>query len=552
MKARDRYAQLTRNRTQFLHTAVECSRLTLPYLVQEDLSSRPEHQKLHTPWQSVGSKSVVNLAAKLMLALIPPQTSFFKLQIRDDKLGEEIAPEVKSELDLSFAKMERMVMDYINASSDRVVVHQALKHLIVSGNALIFMGKDGLKNFPLNRYVVNRDGNGYICEIVTKELISRKMLEPDLPESLPNSPGDDGYSTGSKDQDVEVYTYVRQDEKSGRWVWHQEAFDKILPGSRSTAPKNTSPWLVLRFNTVDGEDYGRGRVEEFLGDIRSLEGLSQALVEGSAAASKVVFLVSPSSTTKPKTIADAGNGAIVQGRPDDVGVIQVGKTADFRTAAEQMQTLERRINEAFLVLQVRQSERTTAEEVRLTQMELEQQLGGLFSLLTVEFLVPYLNRTLHILQRNNQLPKIPKDLVRPEIVAGVNALGRGQDQQSLVSFITTIANTMGPDVMAKFLDPAEYIKRLAASQGIDVLNLVKSPETMAMEKQQQMQQMQQQELLKQAGQLAGAPMMDPSKNPAMGRSLDDGYDQLQNGNNQTIPPQEGSFEEDITPEGLPT
>ena len=170
-KARDRYSQLTRGRTQFLHTAVECSRLTLPYLVQEDLSSRPEHQKLHTPWQSVGSKSVVNLAAKLMLALIPPQTTFFKFQIRDDKLGVEFPREVKTELDLSFAKMERMVMDYINASTDRVVVHQALKHLIVSGNALIFMGKDGLKNYPLNRYVINRDGNGNICEIVTLSLI---------------------------------------------------------------------------------------------------------------------------------------------------------------------------------------------------------------------------------------------------------------------------------------------------------------------------------------------------------------------------------------------
>ena len=222
-----------------------------------------------------------------------------------------------------------------------------------------------------------------------------------------------------------MYTYVRLEEASGRWVWHQEVDDKIIPGSRSTAPKNTSPWLVLRFNTVDGEDYGRGRVEEFLGDLRSLDSLSQALIEGSSVAAKVVFLVSPSSTTKPATLANAGNGAIVQGRPEDVQVVQVGKTADFRTASEMSNSLVQRLSEAFLVLTVRNSERTTAEEVRLTQLELEQQLGGLFSLLTVEFLVPYLNRTMFVLQRNNQVPKLPKELVRPQIVAGVNALGRG-------------------------------------------------------------------------------------------------------------------------------
>ena len=531
MKARDRYTQLTRGRTQFLDTAVECSRLTLPYLVQDDLSQRPTHQKLHTPWQSVGAKSVVNLAAKLMLALLPPQTSFFKLQIQDSKLGVEFPPEIRSEMDLSFAKMERMVMDYISASNDRVIVHQALKHLIVSGNALIFMGKDGLKNYPLNRFVINRDGNGNVCEIVTKELISRKLLGTDLPAAMPNSPGDDGYKTGSDDQDVEVYTYVRLDE-NGRWIWHQEALDMILPNSRSTAPKNKSPWLVLRFNTVDGEDYGRGRVEEFLGDIRSLEGLSQALVEGSAAAAKVVFLVSPSSTTKPKTIADAGNGAIVQGRPDDVGVIQVGKTADFRTAQEQMINLERRIGEAFLVLQVRQSERTTAEEVRLTQMELEQQLGGLFSLLTVEFLVPYLDRTLHILQRNKELPKIPKDVVKPSIIAGVNALGRSSDQEALVMFAQSLSQTVGPELMVKHIDPGEYIKRLAAAQGIDALNLIKSPETMQQEKQTQQQDFQTQQLAENVGSFANSPMADPSKNPAIGRLLNDGYDQLSNANNQ--------------------
>ena len=524
MKARERYNQLSTSRHEFLDTAVECSELTLPYLIRDDTSTRQNFKRLPSPWQAVGAKAVVTLAAKLMLALLPPQTTFFKLQVRDDKLGEEIPPEVRSELDLSFSKMERIVMDYIAASSDRVVVPQALKHLIVGGNALLFMGKEGLKNFPLNRFVVNRDGNGNVLEIVTKELISRKLLGNAVKEPQPNSPTDD---SKNMDDDVEVYTYIKLDENSGRWIWHQECFDQILEGSRSTAPKNASPWLVLRFNSVDGEDYGRGRVEEFLGDLKSLNALSQALVEGSAAAAKVVFLVSPSSTTKPATLAQAGNGAIVQGRPEDVGVVQVGKTADFATAANMAASIEKRFGEAFLQLNIRQSERTTAEEVRLTQLELEQQLGGIFSLLTVEFLVPYLDRTLLVLQRSGQLPKIPKNIVRPQIVAGVNALGRGQDRESLTQFIMTIAQTLGPEALVKYIEPSEAIKRLAAAQGIDVLNLVKTPEQLQEDLLQQQQQQQLQSLTDQAGQLAGAPMMDPTKNPDAPEYMESAAAQMQ-------------------------
>ena len=510
MKARERYNKLSNARQMFLDKAVTCSELTLPYLIDDDITSRPNHKSLEVPWQSVGAKCVVTLAAKLMLAVLPPQTSFFKLQVRDDKLGQELDPQIRSELDLSFSKMERMIMDYIAASNDRVAIHQALKHLIVSGNALIFMGKDGLKTFPLNRYVVNRDGNGNVLEIVTKELISRKVLDIELPEPQPNTGVDESSTTND---DVTIYTYVKLDKPSGRWIWHQEAFDKIIPDTRSTAPKKASPWLPLRFNTVDGEDYGRGRVEEFLGDLKSLDGLSQSLIEGAAAASKVVFLVSPSSTTKPATIAKAGNGAIVQGRPEDVAVIQVGKTADFSTAANMAQGIEKRLLEAFLVMNIRNAERVTAEEVRLTQLELEQQLGGIFSLLTVEFLIPYLNRTLLVLQRSNEIPKLPKDMVRPTIVAGVNALGRGQDRESLTQFIGTIAQTLGPEALMQYINAQEAIKRLAAAQGIDVLNLVKTEEQIAEEMQAAQAQQTQQALVNQAGQLAGTPLMDPTKNP---------------------------------------
>ena len=513
MTAKSRYDALSSGRTSFLDVAVKCSELTLPYLIQRD-EMRSSHKTLTQPWQSVGAKSVVTLASKLMLALLPPQTTFFKLQIADEKLGNEIPAEVRSELDLSFAKLERMVMDSIAASSDRVVIHQAIKHLVVGGNALLFMGKDGIKNYPLNRYVVERDGNGNVIEIVTKELINKKLLPVDIVKDPMKV---DDQST-NQNGDVEVYTHVRLE--NNRWLWHQEVFDKKIPGTEGKAPKETPAWLVLRFNAVDGENYGRSRAEEFIGDLKSLEALSQALTEGSAAAAKVVFMVSPSSTTKPQTLAKAGNGAIIQGRPDDVSVVQVGKTADFQTAMQQMATLERRIAEAFLVLTVRQSERTTAEEVRLTQLELEQQLGGLFSLLTVEFLVPYLNRKLLVMQRSGELPRYPKNLVKPTIVAGINALGRGQDRESLTNFIMTIAQTVGPEGMLKHVNIEEFVKRLAAAQGIDVLNLVKSMDQQQQDMQQNMEMQKEMEMTKQTGQIASAPINDPTKNPALAAELE--------------------------------
>jgi hypothetical protein len=164
-------------------------------------------------------------------------------------------------------------------------------------------------------------------------------------------------------------------------------------------------------------------------------------------------------------------------------------------------------------MNIRNAERVTAEEVRLTQLELEKSLGGLFSLLTVEFLVPYLNRTLLILQRTNQIPRLPKDVVRPKIVAGINSLGRGQDNESLTRFIQTVAQTLGPEALVKYIDPSEAIKRLAAAQGIDVLNLVRTAEQLEQLKDQAVQDQTNKSLVDQAGQLAGTPLLDPSKNP---------------------------------------
>lgn len=507
MTAQKRYDYLSSDRTQFLHEAEQASKLTLPYLIRGHEEYTIGMKNLITPFQSVGAKGCVTLASKLMLALLPVQTSFFKLQLDESQLDQNFGPEIRSELDLSFAKVERTILESIAASDDRVVVHQALLHLVVGGNALIYMGSKGLKLYPLNRFVVDRDGNGNVIEIVTKERVSKKLIEGQLPKDYVNERVvDENYNN-----ECDVYTHVKRD--NNRFIWYQEAYGYTLKGSQGKSPVDVNPWIALRFNTVDGEAYGRGRAGQFIGDLQSLESLTKALVEGSAAAAKVVFTVSPSSTTKPSTLANAGNGAIIQGRPDDVGVIQVGKTGDFRTAYEMTQTLERRLSDAFLIMNVRDSERTTAEEVRMTQLELEQQLGGLFSLLTVDFLVPYLNRKLSEAQKSGDIPRIPKKIVKPTIVAGVNAIGRGQDRESLGQFLTIIAQTLGAEAIGQFINTDEVIKRLAAAQGIDVLNLVRSMQEVQQERQAAMQQqtaLQEQQIVVDA---MKTPMLDPTKNP---------------------------------------
>ena len=522
--AQSRYGQLEADRQQFLDTGRAAAYLTLPYLLTEE--GQGNGQQLHTPWQSVGAKGVNVLASKLMLALFPINTSFFKLQVNDAELQQmpELDPETRSEIDLALSKIERVVMQQISETTDRVQLDAAMKHLIVTGNALLYAGKKSLKLYPLDRYVISRDGDGNIMEIITKEIVDRSLLPKEFQEKSPerdsNSPGEDGPKEGVTTQgnkgkwdDAVVFTCVKRVD--GQHKWHQECDGKVIPGTSSSSPIKSSPWMPLRFNSVDGESYGRGRVEEFIGDLKSLESLMRSMVEGSAAAAKVVFLVSPAATTKPASLSNATNGAIIQGRPEDVSVVQVGKTADFRTVLEMINMLTQRLSDAFLVLDVRKSERTTATEVQATIQELNEQLGGIYSGLTVELLSPYLNRKMFLLQRSGKMPALPKGLVQPTVVAGLYGVGRGQDKAALVEFVSTLAQSMGPEALAQYVNPTEFIKRLAASSGIDYLNLIKSPETMEQEMQAAQGQQMAQSLVGQAGQLAKSPMGEALTNQMM-------------------------------------
>ena len=72
--AEDRYNSLSEKREHFLERGRECSELTIPTLIPENQFTPT--QDFYSPFQSVGSRGVNNLASKLLLCYFP-QTNHF-------------------------------------------------------------------------------------------------------------------------------------------------------------------------------------------------------------------------------------------------------------------------------------------------------------------------------------------------------------------------------------------------------------------------------------------------------------------------------------------
>jgi hypothetical protein len=489
--AQSLYHELEGQRWNYLDRARQCSKLTIPYVMPDD--GFGPHSRLDTPFQGVGARGVNNLASKLLLALLPPNAPFFRLNIDKFKLQEEGSPpEVITSIETALQQVEESVMDEVSRESYRVALHEALKHLIVTGNALVYLPDDGgMRIFHLDRYCVERDPMGNVLYICTKESIAYAALTPEMKELV-------GASDINPTDDLHIYTAVCR--KEDKWHVYQDINGEMIPSTEGFYPLDKNPFIPLRFSRVDGESYGRGYVEEYLGDLQSLETLTKAIVQGSAAAAKVLFLVNPNGTTRAKTLAESPNGAITQGNANDVSVLQLNKFNDFRVAQETINVIKDRLGHAFMLTSgvVRNAERVTAEEIRMLSMELETALGGLYSLLSTELQMPMVNRIMTVMNKKKQLPKLPKDIINPVIITGVEALGRGNDLQKLDLFLAGAAQVVGPQAVSQYVNVGEYFSRRATSLGIKTVGLVKTDEQLQAEA-QQAQQMQMMEKLGPSG-----------------------------------------------------
>jgi hypothetical protein len=497
------YDRMSVDRQWYLTEGKASSELTIPSIMASDqdasniVNQSPYSQYIVKPWQSVGAKGVRNLASKLGLTLFPPTGTFMRYQLHPkyelelDQPGNE---DQRTQIEQNLAIRERIIMDDIELNNVRTKADQVLRLLIVTGNALVYLPpKGGMRVFPLNHYVVRRDFTGNLVELVYLEMLDKATLPANIKKTLTDNQfeldakGDVSVEGTNKKNSVAVYT--RLVLKGKRFMVSQEVEGYAVDlGSKTAIAKDKMPFLALRFVTIDGEHYGRGYVEEYAGDLRSLEELRKSIVIGSLNAAKMIPMVQPGAVVTPKKLMEAENGKAIFGRAEDVVMLQQNKHADMsvaqRTAAEIKQDLQAAflLNSSFQ----RDAERVTAEEVRAMAEELEDALGGIYSVLSQELQLPLAKRTEERLIEEGSLQKLePKDAVKPIVITGLAALGRGHEfnrNREFFAFLSKEVAPLVPDI-GSYLIPRDILDRAALGLGVPIDGLVKTAEQMQQEAQ---------------------------------------------------------------------
>jgi len=466
--AKERFTKLNGRRDQVLQRGRDCADLTIPALMPPE--GADENTNLSTPYQSLGARGVNNLASKLRLALFPAGNPFFRFKLDDDALDliAQDSPEAAEQIEGAMQQLENDALDELEQGSDAVILHSAIKQLITVGNVLLHMPKDeDSRVFRLQNYVVVRDASGNWYEIVAQEKVSKYTL-PEGVVVRSNKKKDE-------DEDVTIFTHIKKEDTKA--VWYQEVDEQKVSGSDGKSDYENCPFIPLRWAALENENYGRGHCEEYLGDLRSLEDLSKDVVSFSAAAAKVLFLDRPNSTTDLAALQEAESGEFVEGNIEDIGVLQLNKFHDFQVVKAQIDDLSLRLSHAFLLTTgtVRNAERVTAEEIRMQAQELEDVLGGVYTVLAAELQQKVVRRLIERLKSKGRFPTLPSGAIKPVIVTGFAALGRGHELNKLRQYFNDGVAMFGEMFMAEF-DTGAVADRLARDHNVDVDALRKTPE----------------------------------------------------------------------------
>ena len=502
----ERFTELDSNRRGHLDRGRMNANLTIPRLLPpEDWS---EEISLPNPYSSVASKGVTNLASRMLAALIPlNDMPFFGFSLKD---GAEAPPEADVLLDT----LSQQVYQKLASKNIRDSFFQALQSLIVVGDCCVKLMDDmTFRTIRLDHYCVVRDVVGEVIELVHLEYVPDETPIPAYSDTT--------YGSGLWERPGFKTIYCRYVLlEDGTWNAEKEDSDGNVI---ETGSYEVFLYAVLRWSSVCSENYGRSKVEEIYGDIQTLESYTQSLIESMGAASTFFMGVSPTGVTELTDLASAQNGEWVAARQEDTYVISPAQsmTPQIQNMQNAVGIMRQAVSESFLMQAgtTRQAERVTATEVRMQGQELENVLGGAFSSIARDLLVPMVKRAVYVMISNEEMdPELEKEFteggrISLDIITGLQALNQDSQLQKLMQLGEMVRNL--PEQAMRHFEWEAYGKALISNLGFDPRNWVKTNEQVkgdAREQQEMMAEVQTQGAVQQGiaqGAGAAAAQMAP-------------------------------------------
>jgi hypothetical protein len=502
MKAAERYGQLVPHREQFLQRARHNAMLTIPSLMPLEGHDGKSH--MIEPYQSLGATGVMAMASRLTMALIPAGRPHLRLAIPPQilmKMEGEVSPETNQML----AKAESLVQASAERANWRAATLEGTQQLLVVGSIVEeTLEDDTIRLHRLDNFVWRRDFRGNMLECVLREFWDRNSI----PEEV-RPPAATNTALMARDaEDIEVFTLIRLMTRGDNEFYEVET--QLGTGEIIREKKEFEPaalrYRFLRWSATPGEDYGRSKTEDIVGDLRSLDSLTKQALEISAMGAKHFTMVRPGATANglKNRLTRVRNGDVVLGDFESVEMKQFQISSGYQVLADQITKLEERISRAFLLLSggaQRNAERVTATEIERDVQELEATLGGVFSTLSLEMLEKRTELLIEDMKAREEFPQIEREELQVVILTGLEALSRERDVSRGVQ-AAQILNQFGEEGVARTKLNVILDKILV---GLGFPDAVKSEAEFQQEQQARQQaQMAQDVMSKAAGPLAGA------------------------------------------------
>jgi hypothetical protein len=510
-------AELHSEREQFLERARDNAAVTIPDLIRE--SDASWFSDTETPWESVGAYLLNNLTNKIALSLFPEGVAWHEFK-PSRKVKEDLAQLPEGDRAALLLAMEQKLADIerddfrtsIAADGDVAALTRAINHLLCAGSYCIGFEEDGrLRTRPLTRFWTARGGDGQVYRAAVLDPTVFALLPDDVQVMVALKKF--GRATITEDEyqqlastPVKIYTY--QELKNGEWHIHEEVDGTEIPGTKEVRPKDDPRFLFPVYELRDGENFGRSYVEYYVGDLEAIDGQSQVVQEGSAAAAVFLRFVRPGGSTAISDVEEAANLDVLAGNAEDVTTLRADKGSDFQASLSVQNRIVGRLERAFLLTASiqRQGERVTRAEIVTLAQELESQLGGAYALLGMTLQRPYAIGKVRRLQKSNRLPSWNPSLVDVIVLTGAAALGRQKLAENVMNALGALAQLLGPQVLAQRLRADGLIDIILAGFSAPKAGLfLTDAEVQANVEKQQAQQLTQNvapEMVKQVGEAA--------------------------------------------------